>query len=229
MSDSSNEKRNMLDLGDLNLEAEEELTEKHWKILEATIRVFSEKGFGASRTSEIAKEAGVAEGTIFNYFKTKKDLLVGLLIPLFVKFFRPFVLSSVQKIFDSRNGREVQDVLQDIAKDRITLAQKNLPLIKTVAAEAAFHPELLDPIREKLMPQVVQIGTQFVKEEIDKGTFREVDALSTFRVYMSMIAGYIALRNVFPEIFGKEPEDTEVSRMIDIFLNGIQVKEEKEN
>ncbi len=58
-----------LDLSSLNL------PEKEQRILEAAIAVFSEKGFSAATTSEIAKNAGVAEGTIFRYFKTKKDIL----------------------------------------------------------------------------------------------------------------------------------------------------------
>ena len=47
------------------------LPEKEEKILKSAIKIFSEKGFSASTTSEIAKDAGVAEGTIFRYFKTK--------------------------------------------------------------------------------------------------------------------------------------------------------------
>lgn len=203
------------------MKEEQEWTEKHWTILEASIRVFSEKGFGASKTSEIAKEAGVSEGTIFNYFKTKKDLLVSLLIPLFVKFFRPMLLNSVEKIARNRKGKDIQTVLEEIAKDRITLGQNNLSLLKTVAAEAAFHPELLNPIREKVMPQVVQWGTDFIEKEVKKGVFREVDPLTTFRIFMSMIAGYVALRNIYPEIFGQETEDVEIQRMVDIILHGI--------
>lgn len=41
-------------------------------VLKAAVKIFSEKGYSAATTSEIAKEAGVAEGTIFRYFKTKK-------------------------------------------------------------------------------------------------------------------------------------------------------------
>lgn len=207
-----------------NLETEE-LSEKHWQILDAAVRVFSEKGFSASRTSEIAKEAGVSEGTIFNYFKTKKDLLIGLLLPLVAKFFRPIVLRSVEKIFKNPGNLPIEEVLQALAKDRLELAQKNLPLLKTVAAEALFHPELLAPLKQKMMPQVVETGTTFINEQIEKGTFRDVDPTSAFRILMSIMVGYLVLRNTYPEAFDKETEEIEIRRLVDIYLNGVKAQE----
>ncbi|MDH4267476.1 MAG: TetR family transcriptional regulator [Deltaproteobacteria bacterium] len=51
---------------------------KHQKILKAAVKVFAEKGFYNSRVSEIAKEANVADGTIYLYFKNKDDILISL-------------------------------------------------------------------------------------------------------------------------------------------------------
>ena len=45
-------------------------------ILEVAIELFSRQGFHRTSTRQIAQQAGIAEGTIFNYFSTKKDLLV---------------------------------------------------------------------------------------------------------------------------------------------------------
>jgi TetR/AcrR family fatty acid metabolism transcriptional regulator len=42
------------------------------------VRVFAKKGFYATRVSEVAKAAGVADGTIYLYFKSKDELLVSL-------------------------------------------------------------------------------------------------------------------------------------------------------
>src|SRR6187455_312650 len=53
-------------------------TEKRERILSAAERVFARRGFFASRVSEIAKDAGVADGTIYLYFKSKDDLLISL-------------------------------------------------------------------------------------------------------------------------------------------------------
>jgi TetR/AcrR family fatty acid metabolism transcriptional regulator len=52
--------------------------DKRERILDAAVRVFAKKGFYATRVSEVAKAAGVADGTIYLYFKSKDELLVSL-------------------------------------------------------------------------------------------------------------------------------------------------------
>jgi TetR/AcrR family fatty acid metabolism transcriptional regulator len=53
-------------------------TDKRERILKAAVKVFARSGFYATRVSEIAKAAGVADGTIYLYFKSKDELLVSL-------------------------------------------------------------------------------------------------------------------------------------------------------
>jgi len=55
-----------------------ERADKHDKILEAAIAVFAEKGFHHARISDIAKRAGVADGTIYLYFRNKDDVLLSI-------------------------------------------------------------------------------------------------------------------------------------------------------
>ena len=52
--------------------------DKRERILDAAERVFAEHGFFTARVSEIARVAGVADGTIYLYFKSKDDLLISL-------------------------------------------------------------------------------------------------------------------------------------------------------
>src|SRR5688572_17395977 len=52
--------------------------DKRERILKAAIRVFARKGFYSTRVSEIAKAAGVADGTIYLYFKNKDDVLISI-------------------------------------------------------------------------------------------------------------------------------------------------------
>ncbi len=52
--------------------------DKRNAILDAATRVFAERGLTAAPTSEISKQAGVAEGTLFTYFQTKDDLINAL-------------------------------------------------------------------------------------------------------------------------------------------------------
>ena len=52
--------------------------DKRNAILDAAARLFAERGLTAAPTSEISKQAAVAEGTLFTYFKTKDDLINAL-------------------------------------------------------------------------------------------------------------------------------------------------------
>lgn len=52
--------------------------DKHQRIIRAALKVFAKKGFYNSRVSEIAKEAEVADGTIYLYFKNKDDILISV-------------------------------------------------------------------------------------------------------------------------------------------------------
>ena len=52
--------------------------EKRERILEGALRAFAKKGFYNTRISEVASEAGVADGTIYLYFKNKDDVLISL-------------------------------------------------------------------------------------------------------------------------------------------------------
>ena len=51
--------------------------DKHEAILRAAITVFAEKGYFNSKVADIASEAGVADGTVYLYFKSKEEIQIG--------------------------------------------------------------------------------------------------------------------------------------------------------
>ena len=52
--------------------------DKYFAILEAAKKLFAEKGFDSATMREVAMQAGVAERTIYEYFKNKEDLLLSI-------------------------------------------------------------------------------------------------------------------------------------------------------
>src|SRR5215831_6325877 len=72
------------------------VAERQDQILDAAARVFAEKGFERATIHDVAQTAGVAEGSIYNYFKNKQDLLVHL--P------RHFIGPALQTFQASLNG-----------------------------------------------------------------------------------------------------------------------------
>ena len=58
----------------------EQVKDKRTAIMKAALKLFTERGFHGTSTAQISKEAGVATGTLFNYFDTKEALINGLYI-----------------------------------------------------------------------------------------------------------------------------------------------------
>ncbi|MDW7739977.1 MAG: TetR/AcrR family transcriptional regulator [Bacillota bacterium] len=52
--------------------------DKYQVILEAAVKTFAKTGYHRTRVADIAREAGVADGTVYIYFKNKEDLLISL-------------------------------------------------------------------------------------------------------------------------------------------------------
>lgn len=200
---------------------EEEITKRQQSIIDAAIKVFSEKGFEGSRTSDIAKEAGVAEGTIFRYYNTKKDILIGLLFPMISKFIKPLVLNSVERIIENKDNRSMEEVIEELFMDRIQLARKNLPLVKTVLVESAYHPELLEPLRNDITPKVITFIESFIDKNKQSGEFRDLTTRSITRTVISLLIGYVVLTNLYPNIFTSKNDKEQIEEITDIFLNGV--------
>lgn len=207
--------------------SEEDITKRQWQIINAAIKIFAEKGFEGARTSEIAKEADVAEGTIFRYYKTKKDILMGLILPLIVKFFRPLMLQSAERILENKEDKPIEEVLQALFLDRLDLIEHNLPLIKTVLIESTYHPELLNVVQNEIGARVIPFVNAFIENNIKSDNFRQMDTLVITRTIMSLLIGNIVVSNVFSDTFKTGSNEEEIKKVIDILLNGVKKKNSK--
>jgi AcrR family transcriptional regulator len=64
-------------------------------LLDAALRVFARKGAGAAAIHEVAAEAGVSNGTFYNYFRTREELLAAASLALAERLFADITASSV--------------------------------------------------------------------------------------------------------------------------------------
>jgi AcrR family transcriptional regulator len=131
--------------------------DREQEILEAAIKVFSDKGFDGSTTSEIAKTAGIAEGTIFRYFKTKKDILRKIIIKLMDTISSLIIVEPVAKIIEANKDKDERELLFLILKDRLKLVDKNLSVIKIVLSELLIRKELREAWGDKVVSKIKDI------------------------------------------------------------------------
>ena len=66
-------------MSQLNSRKEKRIERVRGEIMDAAVKIISEKGFKNTTTKEIAIKADVAEGTIYNYFKNKDDILMSII------------------------------------------------------------------------------------------------------------------------------------------------------
>ncbi|SFS80863.1 TetR/AcrR family transcriptional regulator [Marininema halotolerans] len=200
--------------------SKERVTEKQRRILEAAIHIFSEKGFEGASTSSIAKKAGVAEATIFKHYKTKKGLLLHLVIPALSRVVVPFILKPVVKILDT--DKPLGEIIPELYEDRMKLVEQNWRKIQIILVESLYQPE----IREAVQNHVATIIYEEVVERVDawqkKGLIREdLPAYVVARSILSMGLGFIVTKNILPDKAVQEDQKTELSWTTEALLHGI--------
>ncbi|WP_040205999.1 TetR/AcrR family transcriptional regulator [Neobacillus jeddahensis] len=201
---------------------ENKLTDKQKKILIAAIESFSEKGYASTSTNEIAKKAGVAEGTIFRHYKTKKDLLMSIVGPIMTKLIGPFIVNDFNKVLDQPYER-VEDFLRAAIENRRVALMKLLPVIKIMLQEIPFQPELKEQFIEQIAKNIFQRVSTIIKHFQEKGQLIELPPESVTRMAMTNIFGYLFSRYIlFPD--GDWDDELETERTIEFIMNGLGKK-----
>lgn len=193
------------------------------EILEAAIKIFSEKGFSAATTSEIAKEAGVAEGTIFRYFKTKKDILIKVMTKVLEILGEKLIIERLTNLFEENKEKSERDILIIILKDRLELFEKYWDMIKIVATEMQFHEDLREVFIKNVVVKGKNVVETFLSTGVNKGVFREVDTTIALRSLIGMVGIYVIQNQVFPEVINMD-KDKQIEEMVDLFLYGLSKK-----
>ena len=197
----------------------EELTDKQKKIIISAIESFAEKGFSATSTSEIAKKAGVAEGTIFRHYKTKKDLLLAIVAPVMAKFVAPFIIKDLQKVLH-QDYEHFEDFLTAMLLNRRDFLVKNLSTVKILVQEIPFHPELKELFKEHIALKVYAQFIKLVEYYQAKGQIMDIPAYSVFRMTFSTIFGYLIARYmILPE--ADWDDEAEIERTIQFIMHGL--------
>lgn len=201
----------LLKLNDLD----EKMTDKQKKIIQAAVEIFSVKGYAASSTSEIAQKAGVAEGTIFRHYKTKKDLLLSIVAPIMSKLIGPFVIRDFTKIIDAPYT-SYEDFLRAIIRNRLEFTRNNLPVIKILIQEIPFQEDLKKQFKELAAKHVISRMVKVVEQYQQKGTVITVPPMSIIRFMISVVFGFVMTILILqPETEWDENEEIELTiRMI---------------
>lgn len=202
-----------------------ELTDKQWKILKAALVVFTEKGYSAATTSEIARIAGVAEGTIFRHFKSKKDILLATLVPLIQNMLGPGAANSLREIILQNDSLPIEEVLLIIIEDRQKHIIQVFPLLKVVLIEANFHPELREVLVNEVAIRSQEFFIRLLEQRQKRGELRsDIDAWAMTQTLVGACAFYFISRALFPTRETGRENRQELKSIINLFLQGAKDK-----
>ncbi|MEK4047142.1 helix-turn-helix domain-containing protein [Paenibacillus sp. FSL H8-0048] len=203
----------------LDLSEKEQVTPKQLSILRAAIDVFAEKGFSAAATSEIAQKAGVAEGTIFRYYRTKKDLLLAIVVPTMSRMIAPFVLRNFSGVLDVP-FESYEDFLKAFMVNRLEFVRRNLKIVKILIQEIPFQPALKEQLTENIFEQVLARVTAITEHFKAEGEVIDAPTPAIIRFTISAIIGYLLTRLVLmPEQDWND--EAEIEQTISFILHGI--------
>lgn len=207
----------------LRLSDDDKVTEKQMKIISAAVEIFAQKGYAATSTSEIAQKAGVAEGTIFRHYKTKKDLLLSIVTPIMTQLVAPFALRDLHKVLDSPYNT-YEEFLRAVMRNRIEFAKKNTPVLRVLLHEIPFHPELQAQFQEHVAAKIVDRMRSVVQRFQDAGQLVDMPSDTLMRVAASVVIGY-ALTRLFVLPNYDWDDEREIDMMVELLLHGMERKD----
>ncbi|KKI91777.1 TetR family transcriptional regulator [Bacillus sp. SA1-12] len=152
---------------------------KYKQIIDAAVIVIAENGYHQAQVSKIAKQAGVADGTIYLYFKNKEDILVSL--------------------FQEKMGIFIEKIEGEI-KSSETAAEKLYTLIKTHFSLLAEDHHLAIVTQLELRQSNKELRLRI--NEVLKGYFNVVDKIITAGKEMGEFREELDLRLTRQMIFG---------------------------
>ncbi|MFJ8216341.1 TetR/AcrR family transcriptional regulator [Bacillus cereus] len=194
--------------------------ERQMRILEAAVDMFGEKGYASTSTSEIAKRAGVAEGTIFRYYKTKKDLLLAVVMPTLTKFAAPFFVQAFAKEIFKSEYKSYEGLLRVVIRNRFEFAKKHFPMIKILIQEVPFQPELKNEIQHLVETELLSHFKKLIVKFQEEGEIIETPPSSVLRLTLSAVLGLLLTRFLLlPE--EKWDDEVEIENTIQFILYGL--------
>jgi TetR/AcrR family fatty acid metabolism transcriptional regulator len=193
---------------------EEELAacEKYQRILDAAVEVIAERGYFKSPVSEIAKRAGVADGTVYLYFKSKDDVLRTAIDRRFERFYQ-----QIAETFLTIEGPREQ--LEYIALVHLESYQVNRSMAVLLQTEMRQSAKFIAEFSHRHLAKYIQMVREVVRRGQEEGIFRK--NLSDGVVAHCMFGTIDEL--VSSAVFTGRVYDAKIAaaQVIDVLLNGI--------
>ncbi len=158
------------------------------QILDAATTVFAAEGFHRSTIRDVAKAAGVADGTIYNYFENKTALLLGILDRLNESDRRESDLAQL-------GDMDVRQFFRFYFQHRMdTIGENGLKVLRVVVSEMLVDAELRQIYMERIVAPSFALAEPHFQRLADAGKLRAGDVPMIMRAISGMFLGLIVIR-----------------------------------
>ena len=176
------------------------------QIQEIAEKLFLEKGFASTSTTEIAREVGCNQALIHYYFRTKENLFN----VIFEKKFREFF----QHIFELENLEQLpfSEKLKHIIESHFDMVRKNPRVPLLIVNEFSRNPEMVAALKEKLKDVVAGLFktlNEDLEAEISAGRVRQQILIDLIFSVISLNISLFLLLPVAAEIMGMDEKQKE--------------------
>ena len=158
------------------------------QILGAALSVFSRQGFDKSTVPDIARQAGIAVGTIYNYYPGKRELFVAAVAKYIIEPFASVIRMTPQ---DSD-----ADFISAIVENRLNVGLDNVDHFLTMFSDIQRDPELRQRYAEQVLQPVFGMMEKYYLSRIEKGAFRRVNPAVATRAIGGMVIGFMLLYRI---------------------------------
>jgi AcrR family transcriptional regulator len=191
--------------------------QRRQQILDAALSVFSERGFAEATTAEIARTAGIAEGTIYKYFPSKRELFIAVIKNLIIT--AP-LLSLIEKMPKDDDAAHFKDIF----KNRLDLADSdNMTQIGSLIGEIQRDPELKVLWAERFLQPFLSWLEGVYRAKVARGKIRRMNPALTVRIVGSLILGLVMLKNLEGKAspLSRLPQDEVADALANFVLHGL--------
>jgi AcrR family transcriptional regulator len=157
------------------------------QILDAATTVFAEKGFHRATIKDIARVAGIADGTIYTYFASKTDVLLAILNRL-------NETTERGQQFAQGSAQDLRSFFLAYSRQRMSLLWPNAEVFRAVLPEMLVNSELRDLYYQQVLAPTIAVGEQFFHTQSKQGEVRKIDMPLTVRAIASTFLGLLMLQ-----------------------------------
>lgn len=195
--------------------------EKRDRITEAAISVFAEKGYTSARVADVARKAGVADGTIYLYFRNKEDLLLSI--------FEEKMGMLLDELADALDG--IDDPLERVrvyAKQHFQQLRDNPELAQVFQVELRQSHRFLREYRPEKLWDYLNVFASAIEDGKRAGHFRaDVDPFIAKWAFFGAL-DELSIQWVLARKRDRFDLDGAATQVVEMFLRGITTTGPKE-